>query len=81
MVHLLNGLLKYCTIQQIKHVNIYGRDFAGNMSGDGRLMANGNYWGLMGIYLLPINPYWGINGDYWGLTEDLKYPRIPINAQ
>ncbi len=36
----------------------------------------------MGIYLAAINPYWGlmgIDGDYWGLIEDLKYLLIPIN--
>ncbi len=32
-------------------------------SGCGRLMANGDYWGLMGICFHPIN----LNGDYWGL--------------
>ncbi len=26
------------------------------------LMANGDYWGLMGIYFHPINPSWGLLG-------------------
>ncbi len=34
-----------------------------HITGCGRLMANGDYWGLMGIYFHPIN----LNGDYWGL--------------
>ncbi len=45
-------------------------------------MANGDYWGLMGIYFHAINLSWGlvgINVDYWGLMEDPKYPLIPIN--
>ncbi len=33
------------------------------IAGCSRLMANGDYWGLMGIYFHPIN----LNGDYWGL--------------
>ena len=47
-------------------------------TGCSRLMANGDYWGLMGIYFHAINPSWGllgINGDYWGS------PLTPINPQ
>ncbi len=32
------------------------------ISGYGRLMADGDYWGLMGIYLAAINPIWGLMG-------------------
>ncbi len=41
----------------------------GNTSGCGRLMANRDYWGLMGIYFHAISLSWGlmeIIGDYWG---------------
>ncbi len=31
-------------------------------TGYGRLMADGDYWGLMGIYLAAINPQWGLMG-------------------
>ena len=33
-----------------------------HVSGCGRLMANGDYWGLMGIYFHVINPSWGLMG-------------------
>ncbi len=32
------------------------------ISGCNRLMANGDYWGLMGIYFHAINPSWGLMG-------------------
>ena len=32
------------------------------MTGCSRLMANGDYWGLMGIYFHAINPSWGLLG-------------------
>ena len=43
-------------LEQMAHYSIYVK------TGRGRLMANGDYWGLMRIYVQPINPSWGLPG-------------------
>ena len=45
-------------------------------AGCGRLMANGDYWGLMGIYFHSIN----LNGDYWG-SSLIPMTKILLDSQ
>ncbi len=41
-------------------------------------MGNGDYWGLMGITLIPNGDYWGLAGLASGLTH-IPLTQVKIN--